>query len=753
MKYGLLYCKKMIHSVTVLLVLCMLALQFHSISAGENKTVSVETRNGVYEDVITEMESDVQTDVTITTGTATGHETDSGMIVDYESTEKEFADESYEFSEHYIAKDSTSFYEAEGWHEKSVSSYSPDMTIELVISAEDTETKEYYGEESGTELISGDVKETDNDGVYDYTVSTVVTQSKAGIATASVYMSDAQVDITDEVMEYVHNDTVASETNDLILNQKPVVIPAQVEIREGYGYKYIASDQYSTYFPAWDYNAPVASLPNEEPVYVDEETGLELYAGASHSSLKKRKLIVPKLYFEDKTVEGSFYTRWSTIEQFTVTDINGQKISAYCSDLATTAEEDYCYKISNLEDADYYSEEEAAMIRAIAGYGYWGSSSGYGSLAKFKENLQSSGKFSQEELDQITDGIALTAMQQSIWHFSNVMGGYVFVNAYKTNSPYIGTVTEEMDQDIAALIYKLFYHLISLDPSAIPEEDKTTENTIINDKNFLKKVSLTITGKEADHPNNLDSSDINDAYTADFTFTLKVKPSSENDDSLVLSIFNADMELIALGRIAGDLQEGEQLAEEVGDGVYVLRNVSLTEGDQFLSFALSGTQHLNNDVYMLKSEEIDDKTSQTMICVASGSHRVNIKLDVGFNLAIDGEKRQVEHFKRIETNNEVETVSIEVEKFWEDDNDAAGIRPRSITVHLLADGKEIDSCILNEACGWKHLFEDLPKYEGENLIVYTITEDPVPGYVTIIRKYTIVNRHTNYEVPKTGIEP
>ncbi|MBQ6478486.1 MAG: Cna B-type domain-containing protein [Erysipelotrichaceae bacterium] len=743
--------KKNSRIIQYLMILCFLLSQFQVLSAASIRNVEIETRGGVYENVAAEAESETQDGVTVTTAAAVSYQTESGMTVDYDGVEKDYGNGRVELNEHYTAKDNDSGYEAEGWHEKSVELFPCDMPIELTISSPQAGMVYYYGEESGSSITEGDSKTSDYDGRYDYSVTEVETQGKTGIRTAYVFIGDAHVDFSDEVMDYVHNDTLANEENDMITNQDPVVIPPTVEVKDGYGYQYIASDQYSTFFPAWDLSSPMASYPDEEPVYVDEQSGLTLYAGGNHEALRRRKLVVPKLYLQDKTVEGAFYARWSTIEQFTLSDVNGQKISAYCADLDTPAEEGYCYKISNLEDADYYSEDEAAMIRAIAGYGYWGSSDGYGSLDTFKAHLLASGEFTQDEIDRITDGVALTAMQQSIWHFSNSMSGYVFVNAYKTNSPYIGTVNAEMDQDLAALIYKLYYHLIDLDPSYIAEEDKTTENTIINEENFLDRVSLMIKEKAAGHGNNIDSDEKNDAYLADFAFSLKVQPKSENGDSLTLTVYDENGDPIVIGRIAGELQEGEIQAERNGNGDYVLKNIPLLEGDRSLSFALSGIQNLAHDVYMLKSEEVDSETSQTMICVARGSHRVNIRLDIGFELDVEDERRVVEHFRRIENDPKKETI--EIKKVWNDLGNQAGARPESVTIHLWADGEEIASVELSDRNGWERVFEDLPKYDGEKQIEYSLSEDPVPGYETQIYGYTVVNRYKNApKIPVTGID-
>lgn len=77
-----------------------------------------------------------------------------------------------------------------------------------------------------------------------------------------------------------------------------------------------------------------------------------------------------------------------------------------------------------------------------------------------------------------------------------------------------------------------------------------------------------------------------------------------------------------------------------------------------------------------------------------------------------------------------EPIDIPVEKLWEDDNDALGKRPKSITVRLYADGVNTDKTLtLNADNDWKDIFEELPVLDDTGKeITYTIEEDPVEGY-------------------------
>ena len=85
-------------------------------------------------------------------------------------------------------------------------------------------------------------------------------------------------------------------------------------------------------------------------------------------------------------------------------------------------------------------------------------------------------------------------------------------------------------------------------------------------------------------------------------------------------------------------------------------------------------------------------------------------------------------------------IDIPVIKIWNDGNNKYGKRPDKIKVHLLADGKEVKSHDITKKDDWKYTFKDMPKYdESGKEIQYTITEDKVTGYKSVIKEYEITN--------------
>ncbi|MBQ8556389.1 MAG: Cna B-type domain-containing protein [Clostridia bacterium] len=117
--------------------------------------------------------------------------------------------------------------------------------------------------------------------------------------------------------------------------------------------------------------------------------------------------------------------------------------------------------------------------------------------------------------------------------------------------------------------------------------------------------------------------------------------------------------------------------------------------------------------------------------------------------AVPGYTAQVNGYDVINSYN-VEETSVFGKKTWDDNNDAAGLRPDSITVRLLADGVEVQSKIVTEADGWAYTFDKLPKYKAGALIKYTVTEDAVPEYVTAIDGYNIINTYHEGELVLTA---
>lgn len=98
-----------------------------------------------------------------------------------------------------------------------------------------------------------------------------------------------------------------------------------------------------------------------------------------------------------------------------------------------------------------------------------------------------------------------------------------------------------------------------------------------------------------------------------------------------------------------------------------------------------------------------------------------------------------------------EKTSVKGHKIWKDEDNKAGIRPASITVKLLADGKETgQTATVSETSGWTYEFTGLDRYQEGKEIAYTVEEVNIPdGYTASVEGYNITNTHTP-EKPTPG---
>ena len=88
----------------------------------------------------------------------------------------------------------------------------------------------------------------------------------------------------------------------------------------------------------------------------------------------------------------------------------------------------------------------------------------------------------------------------------------------------------------------------------------------------------------------------------------------------------------------------------------------------------------------------------------------------------------------VTNTHEYVTVDVTVSKIWDDEDDADGIRPGSVTVELYADGEATGKTVtLSEENDWTATFTDLPAYSYDAdcnaaEISYSVAETEVEGY-------------------------
>lgn len=85
---------------------------------------------------------------------------------------------------------------------------------------------------------------------------------------------------------------------------------------------------------------------------------------------------------------------------------------------------------------------------------------------------------------------------------------------------------------------------------------------------------------------------------------------------------------------------------------------------------------------------------------------------------------------------------------FEDGDNADGLRPESVTLHLLANGVDTGETVtVTAAENWQHSFTNLDEYLNGQKVAYTVTQDAVTDYTTVVTGdmttgFTAMNTHT-----------
>ena len=117
---------------------------------------------------------------------------------------------------------------------------------------------------------------------------------------------------------------------------------------------------------------------------------------------------------------------------------------------------------------------------------------------------------------------------------------------------------------------------------------------------------------------------------------------------------------------------------------------------------------------------------------------------------VDKEEAEFVDGKATLTNKRTpKTTEVTVKKVWDDAKNQDGLRPTTITLHLLANGEKVQtSTVSGEGETWSHTFTNLPVYKNGQKIIYTVTEDTVANYTATIDGTTITN---TYKPGKTSL--
>ena len=173
------------------------------------------------------------------------------------------------------------------------------------------------------------------------------------------------------------------------------------------------------------------------------------------------------------------------------------------------------------------------------------------------------------------------------------------------------------------------------------------------------------------------------------------------------------------------------------------------------TYTVNGTQKIvypSADNSLVIQEKLSNGDSLVINGLEEGSQfSIRESGNNNYNVYVNGEKidrndpatGEMSAEKQGISFSNVSTISLTVNKKWDDDNNRDGKRPESVTFRLHRGEEVIDSAELNEGNGWSYTFEGLDKYDLDgNEVAYNITEDAVSNYSTKIDGYNITNTYT-----------
>ncbi|URW74359.1 Cna B-type domain-containing protein (plasmid) [Lactobacillus kefiranofaciens subsp. kefirgranum] len=154
----------------------------------------------------------------------------------------------------------------------------------------------------------------------------------------------------------------------------------------------------------------------------------------------------------------------------------------------------------------------------------------------------------------------------------------------------------------------------------------------------------------------------------------------------------------------------------------------------------NGTSGFTTTLGGISSQVVIDYKTKITNNGISGHYKNNGKL-AGSNI----EKQTIDVYSPINGGggNADTTTTISGTKTWKDNNNQDGVRPSSITVNLLSNGKQVQSKKVSASDNWQYSFDNLPADANGKKITYTVTENADAGYTSTVDGYNVTNNHTN----------
>ena len=358
--------------------------------------------------------------------------------------------------------------------------------------------------------------------------------------------------------------------------------------------------------------------------------------------------------------------------QFAIYDSEGKVHYVYCADFHVNPQLDAAYGKTDIVRPNFWNENTAVNeviaghVQAIAMHGYWGTESGSGSLEYVKKMLKESADengriaytckgqtcyISKDDVDKLTDEMALTATQAAIWSYAT--SGNSTINVEEPFGRYHygyvegkekwsdGQLFEAGEKEVAMALYS---YLRGLTETSYRKEEIGKDNIVGG--------GITVKSLATDENNNPiivseeDKTNTVYKYNTDISFILNVEPSQLNDNLLV-SLLDADGNPLKdengnplTWRVAGKNTAAQNLkgvtitTDEKNQTVCTIENVQLTEGVT-VTLNLHGTQLVEKGAYLVVAHRNgmpDSSYAQTFVGAEEKIHAVDLNVDLTFNV-------------------------------------------------------------------------------------------------------------------------
>lgn len=317
----------------------------------------------------------------------------------------------------------------------------------------------------------------------------------------------------------------------------------------------------------------------------------------------------------------------------------------YCCDAETCYGNGIYYKRTNLEDGGYYSEEQAAHIRAIVTNSY-----PFITMEEMKQNLAEEGFAGAGEL---TRAEVISAVQAAIWAYSNAeVGNYVYSRTFHVpaNSQWGGIMhdfTGEMN-----VWWPTGKRQFATDDATADRINRLINHLKNEEKVFAEKNQIVISALDMiTEPSEIDHED--GSFVAELRLTLN-NSGSGFEDSIKI-VVTAGENVVEIPVVYGTETYEFEIAASVGDEIKAV---------------VTGTQVLPEGAYFYSPSERGE--SQSLVGVAMGETAVyaedtlrinefSFKSGTASNISymlINRETGEVEFIEKIDLDSDDRTAPI-----------------------------------------------------------------------------------------------